>query len=393
MSILSTRTAAFACAAIVLALAAAGLASLSRPVQANSPASAQAPAAPVDAALVVSRNIIDWRDYSGRIEAVERVEIHPLVSGTLTAVHFKDGAMVRKGDVLFTIDPRPYEAAVARGLAQAEAAKARAGHAESDRARAERLLADNAIAKRDYDAKQNDAHVAQAELLAAQAALKAARIDLEHTRIVAPVAGRISRARVTAGNVVSAGTGGEPLTTLVSVNKMYAAFDVDELTYLKLAQASRAGGAPMPVQLGLADETGYARQGAVSFVDNRLDTASGTIRVRAIFDNADGTLIPGLYARLRLGTGRPREAVLVEERAVGTDQEKRYVLVLDADNRAVYREVRLGRGSGGLRVVEAGLAPGERIIVNGLQRVRPGEIVAPRDVSMSVPAADRAGVV
>ncbi len=212
---------------------------------------------------------------------------------------------------------------------------------------------------------------------------QAARLNLEYTRITAPVNGRISRAQVTVGNVVAAGAVSAPLTTLVSTARMYAAFDVDEPTYLKMAQASRAGSGAIPVHLGLANEEGHPRKGTVSFIDNRLDVASGTIRVRAVFDNPDGQLIPGLYARVQLGGGKPRDALLIDERAVGTDQVKRFVLVLDEGNRTSYREVRLGNASGGLRVVDAGLKAGERIVVNGLQRVRPGEPVAPREVPMA----------
>ena len=345
--------------------------------------SAPAPAAAVDVAEVVSRTITDWRGYSGRLEAVDRVEIRPLVSGTLTAVHFQDGALVRKGEVLFTIDPRPYAAEVARVQGQLAAAEARDAYAASELARGQRLLSDNAIAKRDFEEKQNAAREAVANLQAARAALEAARLNLEYTRITAPVSGRISRAQVTVGNVVAAGAASAPLTTLVSTARMYAAFDVDEPTYLKMAQASRAGSGAIPVYLGLANEEGHPRKGMVSFIDNRLDVASGTIRVRAVFDNPDGQLIPGLYARVQLGGGKPRDALLIDERAVGTDQDKRFVLVLDEGNRTSYREVRLGNASGGLRVVDAGLKAGERIVVNGLQRVRPGEPVAPREVPMA----------
>ncbi|MPS28666.1 efflux RND transporter periplasmic adaptor subunit [Pigmentiphaga sp.] len=344
---------------------------------------APAPAAAVDVAEVVSRSITDWRGYSGRLEAVDRVEIRPLVSGTLTAVHFQDGALVKKGEVLFTIDPRPYAAEVARVQGQLAAAEARDAYAASDLARGQRLLADNAIAKRDFEEKQNAAREAVANLQAARAALEAARLNLEYTRITAPVSGRISRAQVTVGNVVAAGAASAPLTTLVSTARMYAAFDVDEPTYLKMAQASRAGSGTIPVYLGLANEDGHPRKGTVSFIDNRLDVASGTIRVRAVFDNPDGQLIPGLYARVQLGGGKPRDALLIDERAVGTDQDKRFVLVLEEGNRTSYREVRLGTASDGLRVVDAGLKAGERIVVNGLQRVRPGEPVAPREVPMA----------
>lgn len=353
--------------------------------QADPPKAAAAPAAPaVEVAEVKPQTIIDWQDYSGRLEAVDRVDIRPLVSGTLTAVHFRDGAYVKKGEVLFTIDPRPYAAEVERAQAQLAAAQTRAAYSATELARGQRLSADNAIAKRDLDEKQNAAREADAQVQAAQAALTAAKLNLEYTRIVAPVSGRISRAEVTVGNIVAAGASTPPLTTLVSVDRIYAAFDVDEQSFLKYVNpAQRSKTEPVPVYLGLADEDGHSRRGGISSVDNRLDTSSGTIRVRAVFDNADGRLLPGLYARIRLGGGAPREAVLIDERAIGTDQDKRYVLVLDADNRTLYREVRLGARQSGLRVIESGLAAGERIVVSGLQRTRPGDTVSPKDVPMN----------
>ncbi len=337
----------------------------------------------VNVAEVVSRKIIDWQSYSGRLEAVDRVEIRPLVSGSLTAVHFKDGSLVKKGDVLFTIDPRPYAAEVARALAQLVAAEARAAYTASDLARGQRLLADNAIARRDFEEKQNASREAAANLQAAQAALKSARLNLEYTQITAPVSGRISRAEVTQGNVVAAGAGSAPLTTLVSVSRVYASFDVDEQSFLKFVNPARAAnGAHVVVYLGLANEDGYSRQGKVSSVDNRLDTSSGTIRVRAILDNPDGQLVPGLYARIRLGSGAQHEAVLIDEKAIGTDQDKHFVLLVDSANHTAYREVRLGAIYDGLRVVESGLKAGERIVVNGLQRTRPGDTVNPQVVAM-----------
>lgn len=382
MSIPHTRT---ALALVITALVATGGFAVMRAQADTPPAATAAPTAtPVEVAEVARQTIIDWQDYSGRLEAVDRVEIRPLVSGTLTAVHFRDGARVKKGDVLFTIDPRPYAAEVERAQAQLAAAETRAGYTATELARGQRLAADNAIAKRDLDEKQNAAREAAAQVQAAQAALTAAKLNLEYTRITAPVSGRISRAEVTVGNIVAAGAGTTPLTTLVSMDKIYAAFDVDEQSFLKYVNPARAaGGEPVPVFLGLADEEGHSRRGTVASVDNRLDTSSGTIRVRAVFDNADGLLLPGLYARIRLGGGAPREAVLIDERAIGTDQDKRFVLVVDETNRTAYREVRLGARQSGLRIIENGLNAGERIVVSGLQRTRPGDTVAPKNVPMN----------
>ncbi|WP_374475569.1 efflux RND transporter periplasmic adaptor subunit [Zoogloea sp.] len=340
------------------------------------------PATQVDTAEVVHRTVTEWAEFSGRLEAVDRVEIRPQVSGILTQVHFRDGAAVRKGDVLFTIDPRPFAAEVARAEAQLAATEARVAYTASDLARSERLIADNAVSRRDLEEKQNAARDATAGVQAARAALRIARLNLEYTTIKAPIDGRMSRAEVTIGNLVGA-AGGPALTTLVSSDRIYAAFDVDEQTFLKSVNPARtAKGTSLPVHLGLADQDGYSAEGRIHSVDNRLDTTSGTIRVRAIFDNPDGRLVPGLYARIRLGSDTPREAVLIDDRAIGTDQDKRFVLVVGEGNRTAYREVRLGKLQEGLRIVEDGLKPGERIVVNGLQRVRPGDPVTPHPVAM-----------
>jgi multidrug efflux system membrane fusion protein len=250
---------------------------------------------------------------------------------------------------------------------------------ELDRAR--KLVADNAIARREFEEKENAAREAQANLQGAAAALDAAKLNLEYTHIVAPVAGRVSRAEITVGNVVSAGGAAPVLTTLVSVSPMYVAFDADEQSYLRYS-AKAAQGAKTPVYIGLANEDGYTREGVIQSVDNRLDVRSGTIRVRATLDNADGRLTPGLYARVRMSTGAPHDAILITDKAIGTDQDKKFVLVVDAANKTSYRPVVLGASIDGLRVVKSGLKAGERIVVNGIQRVRPGDAVAPNTVTM-----------
>jgi len=386
MSLLTHR---FAVVALAILLSVAGLAlvrfQLYDAQAAITPQQAQAAA--VDVAEIHTRRISDWREYSGRLEAVEHVEVRPQVSGTITAVHFEDGSLVAQGDILFTIDPRPYEAAVARARADLAAAEARVAYTAAEVDRAGRLLSQNAIAKRDFEEKRNAARVAGAQRQGAQAALATAQLDLEHTRIVAPVSGRVSRAEVTEGNIVASGAASPPLTTLVSVDRMYASFDVDEQSFLAFVNPSRKALGELPsVWMGLSNEQGFPRSGQLVSIDNRLDTASGTIRLRAMFNNADDTLVPGLYARIRLGGGAARDAVLIHETAIGTDQDKRFVLVVDDNNQTVYREVRLGAIQEGLRVVEAGLKSGERIVVNGLQRVRPGDPVAPHHVA----AADKA---
>ncbi|MEN3110770.1 efflux RND transporter periplasmic adaptor subunit [Uliginosibacterium paludis] len=386
MSSESRSQLALAVTMTLMIAAAAGLGAFSiTAAEADEPAAAP-PATAVEVARVPSRKVVDWQRYSGRLEAVERVEIRPQVSGQITRVHFQDGSLVKKGDPLFTIDPRPFQAALDQARASLAAAEARAAFTASELARSERLLADNAIARRDHESRQNAAREADANLLAARAAVEAAKLNLAYTSITAPVSGRVSRAEVTAGNVVAAGAASPALTSVVSVAKLYAAFDVDEQTYLRSIAASRQGKAA-PVFLGLASEDGYPRQGQVSSVDNRIDASSGTIRVRAVFDNPDGMMLPGLYARIRLGGTAEHEAVLVDERAVSTDQDKRFVLVLDDSNHAQYREVRLGAVQDGLRVVDSGLKAGERIVVNGLQRVRPGALIAPTEVPMQAPGS------
>ncbi|WP_279237449.1 efflux RND transporter periplasmic adaptor subunit [Dyella sedimenti] len=340
-----------------------------------------APAVQVDVADVLYHPITEWQSYSGRLEAIQRVEIRPQVSGRIVAIPFKDGALVGKGEVLFVIDPEPYQAAVDRAAGEVAAAEARMAYAGSDAARADRLIQSNAIARRDYDEKQNASREASANLKAARAALEAARIDLARTRVAAPVAGRVSRAELTIGNVVTAGANAPVLTTLVSVAPIYASFNVDEQTYLQYLRKNAHG--DVPVDLGLADEDGYSRKGVVDSVDNHLDTTSGTIRVRARFDNADGALLPGLYARIKVGGAAPHPAILVDDSAIGTDQAKKYVLVVDQANTVHYREVTLGGINEGLRIITSGLRPNERIVVNGVQRTKPEETVQPTVVKMA----------
>jgi len=383
MSFISNR---YALAAVAIALPVAIAAAIhwrTAEAEAQLPAAAT-PAPTVDVVQVQPQTISDQREYSGRLEAVDYVAIRPQVSGTIERVHFDDGALVKAGAVLFTIDPRPYRAAVARAQADLAAAEARVAYTASELNRAKRLLKSNAVARKDFEEKRHAARVAAAQRQGAEATLAAAQLDLEHTRVVAPVSGRVSRANVTEGNFVTTGAGSPALTTLVSVDTLYASFEVDEQSYLEFVQpASLSAGARPSVAMGLSNEQGFPRNGRLSSVDNRLDTASGTIRVRAEFDNTDGRLLPGLYARIRLTGGAQRSAVLIDETAIGTDQDKRFVLVVDENDQTVYRQVRLGALHNGMRVVETGLQAGERVVVSGLQRVRPGDPVAPNAVQPS----------
>jgi multidrug efflux system membrane fusion protein len=345
------------------------------------PMVAAPPTAEVDVAAVLGKNITDWQSYSGRLQAIDHVDIRAQVPGTIMAVYFKDGQLVNKGDPLFLIDPRPYVAAVDQAIAQVAAATARARFSSTDYARAQKLLSDNAIAKRDFDEKANATLEADANVKAAKAALENAQVNLGYTRITAPVSGRMSRAEMTVGNIVAAGFSSPPLTTLVSVSPMYAAFDVDEQTYLKYL--GRDSKVDVPVRLGLANETGYSRVGKIASVDNQLNSGSGTIRVRATFDNPDGVLVPGLYARVAVGGGASHPAVLIDDRAVSTDQAKKFVMVIDEKSHAQYRAVTLGNMVDGLREILSGLKPGETIIVSGLQRVHPGDEVKAHTVPMA----------
>jgi multidrug efflux system membrane fusion protein len=302
--------------------------------------------------------------------------------------HFTEGALVKAGDLLVTIDPAPYAAEVDRAQAQVVAAQARLAHAVSDHERSQRLWDEHAIAQRELDERLNGRREAEANVRAAEAALQLARLNLSYTQVRAPVSGRVGKLEVTVGNLIGAGAGAPILTTLVSVSPIYASFDADEQAITRaLHDLPRAGDRAqiqhIPVEIGTADSEGTPLVGRMQLVDNQVNAKSGTVRVRAVFDNKDGALIPGQFVKVRMGRAKPEDAVLVSERAVGTDQSKRFVLVVGADNKAMYREIVLGPSIDGLRVVHAGLKPGERIVVNGLQRVRPGMLVAPQETKMA----------
>jgi multidrug efflux system membrane fusion protein len=352
-----------------------------------------APSAPVvSVATVGETDITSWDEFSGRLEAVERVDVRSRVAGAVHAVHFREGALVRQGELLVTIDPAPYAAEAERAEAQVAAAQARQAQAASEHTRAKRLWEESAIAQRELEERANAEREAAANLRAALAQLQAARLNLGYTQVRAPVAGRIGKLEVTVGNLVAAGPGAPVLTTLVSVSPMYASFEADEQVILR-ALKDLPGGASarslierIPVQMGTSTMSDTPYHGRLQLIDNQVDAKSGTIRLRAAFDNQDGALMPGQFARVRMGQAQMKRALLVSERAVGTDQEKKYVLVVGGGNTAEYREVTLGPSSNGLRVVLSGLKPGERIVVNGLQRVRPGSPVQPQVVSMEAKA-------
>jgi multidrug efflux system membrane fusion protein len=331
-----------------------------------------APAAPhVTAAAAIARDVTEWDEFTGRLEAVQSVAVRPRVSGLISEVSFEEGSMVQQGQPLFRIDDRPFQAQVARLRAELAQATASRDRATSEQVRADRLSTDNAIALEERERRVAVATEAAAHVEAVAAELRAAELDLEFTRVVSPIDGRASRALVTRGNLVSGGQGeATPLTTVVSVDPIYASFDADEQTFLRYGNRARQGN--LHIQMALADEATFPHEGTLQFLDNQLDPSTGTINGRAVFRNLGGRLTPGLFVRLRLpGTVRYR-GVLIEDRAVGTDLDRRYVFVVGADKKIESRTVTLGPVVDGLRVVRKGLAAGEFVVVNGLQRIRPG---------------------
>lgn len=329
----------------------------------------------VSVAPVLIKPISQWDEFSGRIEAVESVDLRPRVSGYIDKVNYTEGQEVKKGDVLFTIDARSYRAELAR--AQAELARARTqaelGRSEADRAK--KLSDLQAISTEEYEQRRSGAAQAQANVAAAQAAVDSARLNLEFTQVRAPIDGRAGRALVTAGNLVTAGDSASVLTTLVSLDKVHVHFDADERAFLRYAEMARKGERPserdskVPVQVALADEDDFPHAGTVDFLDNQVERSTGTIRARALLDNADRRFTPGLYARVRLLGSGEFKAALVDDKAVLTDQDRKYVYVVDDKSQAQRRDIALGRKVGNLRIVEKGLAPGDRVIVSGVQKV------------------------
>ena len=379
---LKTRTAVAAIATVTTLAAAIGAFHYAPDVAASQQAVA-AQAAPLPAVDVVTlepRQLRLWSEFSGHLTAVDQVDVRPRVSGTIQQVLFDEGQLVQAGDPLYVIDPRPYEAAVASAEAELASAESRSRLARLELQRAEGLIKKQVISQSAYDTSLNDYRVAVAGIDAAEAALQQAQLNLEYAHITAPVSGRISRAEITQGNVVQAGANAPVLTTIVSNDRLYAEFDVDEQTYVKAVRQESAHGA-MPVELALAGDASVVYRGRIHAFDNRLDTHSGTIRARAIFANSDAALVPGMYANVRLGSAAKSDTLLVSERAIGTNQDRKFVYTVDGEGRVAYREVTLGRSIDGRRVVLSGLAPGEQVIVNGLHRVRPDMQVAPVDVS------------
>jgi RND family efflux transporter MFP subunit len=385
------RSIAFA-SLIPLAAAAALLSGCSRDQAAERAAPPPPPQVPV--ARVIARAVTDSETFTGRFEAVHHVSVRPRVTGYISAVKFTDGSTVQKGQVLFVIDPRPYAATYQQAAAQLDQARSRLELAKSDQARAVKLYAAHAVSREELDTRDANATQAVADVEAAKAALDQAALNLSFTRVTAPITGRVSRAIVTVGNLVTSGQ--TLLTTVVSLNPIYVSFNADERAYLKFEKYAHLDGhkdvptseqaAPdglgNPVYVGLEDEQGYPHRGRLVFLDNSLDAGTGTIRARALLANPSHVFVPGLFARVKLVGNDHYQAVLVNDSAIGTDQTVRFVLLVDKTDHIQYRPVALGPMVDGLRVVRSGLSPGDTVVVNGLMRVHPGMQVTPQLVAM-----------
>ena len=354
------------------------------------PGDAAPPAPEVSVAQVVARPVQQWDAFSGRVSAVETVELRPRVSGYVQRVAYEEGQLVGKGDLLFEIDPRPYRAALDRAQADLERARSEAKLASAQNVRARALVEARAISREEFETRNAATAQGNAAVRAAEAAVAAARLDLQFTQVRSPIAGRAGRAMVTIGNLAQSDA--TVLTTVVSQDPVHVYFEADEQTWLRYSRAAGDGeraGTDSAVRVGLAGEDGHPHRGTVDFVDNRVDPATGTIRARAVLRNPDGLFTPGLFARVQLEGSAEFDALLVDDKAVLTDQDRKYVYVLGEDNTAQRRDVVLGRVVDGLRVVQSGLAPEDKVIVNGLQKVfMPGMPVAPKPVAMDAPASE-----
>jgi multidrug efflux system membrane fusion protein len=344
----------------------------------------------VTVAPAITRTVADEDEFTGHFESVNSVEVRPRVGGFVERVAFTEGAIVHQGDVLFTIDARPYEAEVARAEAALAQARTRKELADMELERAQRLVSTQAISREELDARTSGRAESDAAIKSAEAALRLAKLNLDWTVVRAPITGRVSRAEVTSGNLVQAGPAGSTLlTTIVSMDPIYVYFDSDEQAYLKYMQVRQAGARAIgrTVYVGLASESGFPHEGSVDFVDNQVDRTAGTIRVRAVLPNKSLLFTPGLFARVRLVDGNRHDATLIQDRAIGTDQDRKFVLVLNDDNTLAYRPIVIGRLVDGLRTVESGLKPGERVVVNGQMRVRPGMKVVAQTTTMTTDVA------
>ena len=345
------------------------------------------PAPPAQVMILQPEKVALWKNFTGRLQAVDYVEIRPEVSGKIVEVRFRDGQLVNKGDVLFVIDPAPYQAALDKGKADYEVAKNQFALSQKDLARAQDLVKTEAISKKIFDERSSAATVANSQMQAAQAQMKQAQIDLDRAYVKAPISGRVSRAEITEGNLIQAAAA-PVLTTIVSDKGIYADFDVDERTYLNDIYPSARGldeQAKIPVEMVLKSGTGATYKGVIESFDNRIDPKSGTIRVRALFENSDQALLPGMFANVRLGSLETKPNILVPENAIGTDQDRKYVYVVGDGNKVIYREVKLGDSINGQRIITSGLKPGEKVITEGIMKIRPEMVVAPQTAKAPAP--------
>jgi RND family efflux transporter MFP subunit len=343
----------------------------------------------VTVSIPVEREVTDYSDQTGRTAAVDTVELRARVWGYLEKVNFKEGALVKRNDVLFEIDPRTYKAIVSQAEGNLAAGEAKLKRLELELKRAETLVKKQTIAQQEYEKALFDRDQAGAQIVTLKANLEQAKLDLEFTKVTAPVAGRVGRAIVTEGNLVQSGqAGGTLLTSLVSVDPMWAYFDVDERTVLRVRGLIREGKAksardvPLPVFLGLANEEGYPHEGTIDFVDNQVNPKTGTLKLRGVFPNKDEALAPGYFVRIRVPIGFPHKALLISDRAIDTDQGKKIVYVVDSEKKVAIRPIRPGSLHEGLRAIDEGLKSGDRVMVAGLQQVRPGLVVEPKLVDM-----------
>ncbi|ORM51464.1 efflux transporter periplasmic adaptor subunit [Pantoea conspicua] len=344
----------------------------------------------VSAAPVLIKPVSQWDSFNGRVEAVQSVQLRPRVSGYIESVNYREGEEVKKGQVLFSIDDRSYRAALEQAKAELARARSQASLARSESGRSEKLIGSQAISREVWEQRRSAASQAQADVLAAEAAVDMAQLNLDFTRVTAPIDGQASRAMITAGNLVTAGDSASVLTTLVSQQSMYVYFDVDENTFLHYQAMARQGQQrhALPVEIALVGEQGYPHQGKVDFLDNQLTASTGTIRMRALLDNQQRQFTPGLFARVRLPGSAQFEAVLIDDKAVLTDQDRKYVYVVDSDGKAQRRDIQPGAMVDGLRIVKSGLESGDRVIIAGLQKVfMPGMPVTAQQVAMRAATA------
>ncbi|WP_442798315.1 efflux RND transporter periplasmic adaptor subunit [Pantoea vagans] len=344
----------------------------------------------VSAAPVLIKPVSQWDTFNGRVEAVQSVQLRPRVSGYIDAVNYREGDEVRKGQVLFTIDDRSYRAALEQAKAELARARSQASLTRSESGRSEKLIGTQAISREAWEQRRSAASQAQADVLAAEAAVDMAQLNLDFTRVTAPIDGRASRAMITAGNLVTAGDSASVLTTLVSQQQMYVYFDVDENTFLNYQAMARQGQQrhALPAEIGLVGEQGFPHQGRIDFMDNQLTASTGTIRMRALLDNQQRQFTPGLFARVRLPGSAQFEAVLIDDKAVLTDQDRKYVYVVDGEGKAQRRDIQPGAMVDGLRIVKSGLQAGDKVIIAGLQKVfMPGMPVTAQQVAMRAAAA------